>query len=97
MRFRNVLLVVFPILLAMALFFTDVDKGATTATWFLGLGTYVLAVAMAHLSRKGLFDYIDMQEYAKKASETPLGSAIVFLGVCVVLYGLLGVFGRAFA
>lgn len=96
MRFRNVLLVVFPILLAAALFFTDVDKGVTTATWFLGLGTYVLAVAMAHISRKGLFDYIDMQEYAKKASETPLGSAIVFLGVCVVLVGLLGVFGRAF-
>lgn len=95
MRFRNVLLVLFPILLTLALFFTDVDKGATTAIWFLGMGTGVIAVALAHLSRKGLFDYIDMQEYAKKASETPLGSAIVFLGVCVVLYGLLGLFTRS--
>jgi hypothetical protein len=73
---------------------TDVDNGASTAIWFLSAGTLIIAVALTHISRRGLFDYIDMEEYAKKASETPLGSAIVFLGICVVTNGLLGLFSH---
>lgn len=94
MRFRNIFLGLGTLLVAFALFMTDVDRGASTAIWFLGAASGIIAVALAHLSRKGLFDYIDMQEYAKKAAETPLGSAIVFLGVCVVVNALIGLFGH---
>lgn len=79
------------ILFVAGMFYTDVDGGTSTAIWLLGAASGIIAVALTHLSRKGLFDYLDLQEYARKASETPLGSAIVFLGVCIVMHGLLSV------
>lgn len=94
MRFRTIFLGLGTLLVALALFMTDVDKGASTAIWFLGAASGIIVVALAHISRKGLFDYLDMGEYARKAAETPLGSSIVFLGVCLVIHGLLGLFGH---
>lgn len=94
MRFRNIFLGFGTALVMIALFMTDVDKGASTAIWVLGAVSGIIAVALAHLSRRALLDYLDLEEYAKKASETPLGSAIVFLGVCVVTHGLIGLFGH---
>lgn len=94
MRFRNIFLLIgVPIVMA-ALLFTDVDKGASTAIWLLGLSTGIIAAAFAHIARKGLFDYIDMGEFANKAKETSLGSSIVFLGMCIVIAALLGIFGK---
>ena len=78
-----------------ALLLTDPDKGLATGMLVLGLLTPLLAVAFAHLARRGLFDYLDMQAVAKKATEAPTGAGLVWLGVCVVIFGLLMLFGRS--
>jgi len=61
---------------------------------FIGaLASPVIAVWFAHLARKALFDYIDMATLHKKAKETATGAALTFVGICIVIYGLLGLFG----
>lgn len=95
MRFRYWFMGLGSLWVLMALFFTDPDKGVATGMLLLGLVTPLLAVVFAHLSRRGLFDYINLQEYAEKGKETSIGAAIVFLGACIVLNGLLGIFNRA--
>ena len=46
----------------------------------------VLAVAgISHIIRRILFPSIDLKEFAREALNHPLSSAIVFLGVCIVL------------
>lgn len=46
----------------------------------------VLAIAgISHIVRRILFPNIDLQEFAREALNHPLASAIVFLGVCIIL------------
>jgi hypothetical protein len=78
-----------------ALLLTDPDNGLMTGMLMLALVTPVLAVAFAHLGRRGLFDYLDMQKVAERAQDGPTGAGLVFLGVCVVIFGLLGLFGKS--
>jgi len=94
MRFRNILLIIGSLIGICGLILTDPDKGISTAVWLLSAWSGIVVVALAHISRKGLFDYIDLQKYAKKASETSLGSSNVFLGVCIVLSAALMMFGH---
>jgi len=74
-----------------ALLLTDPDKGLMTGMLVLALVTPALAVAFAHLARRGLFDYLDMEKLANEANE----KGLVFLGVCIVIAALLGLFGRS--
>lgn len=78
-----------------SLLLTDPDKGLMTGMLALALVTPVLAVAFAHLARKGLFDYLDLQKVAENAGHAPVGSGLVFLGVCIVIAALLSLFGRS--
>ena len=46
----------------------------------------VLAIAaLSHLTRRVLFPKLDLQKIAVKALEHPIGAAIVFFGICLVL------------
>lgn len=94
MRFRNILLIIGSLIGILGLVLTDPDKGISTAVWLLSAWSGVVVVALAHISRKGLFDYIDLQEYAKKAAETSQGASNIFLGVCIVLASALIMFGH---
>jgi hypothetical protein len=94
MRFRNWLLLVGTLIVMLALYLTDPDKGVSTVIWLVGGSTGLVAVAMTHLVRKGLFDYLDMKTLMDKAMLEPTGAGLVFVGVCLVIFGLLGVFGR---
>lgn len=94
MRFRTVLIVLVPLLVVAGLLLTDPEKGLTTGMFLMALNVGFLAVAAAHVSRKGLFDYLDMEKLAEDAKTQP-GRGLVFLGVCIVLAALLGLFGRA--
>lgn len=94
MRFRNWLLLVGTLIVMLSLYLTDPDKGVSTVIWLVGASTGLVAVAMAHLVRKGLFDYLDMKTLMEKAMLEPTGAGLVFVGVCIVIFGLLGVFGR---
>lgn len=95
MRFRNVFIGLGSLVVLAALLASDPENGLLTGMLVLGLVTPVLAVAFAHLARKALFDYLDMGEYADKAKESPTGAGLVFLGICLVIYGLLGLFGKS--
>jgi len=56
--------------------------------------TPVLAVTFAFIARKALLDYTDVEAIYKKAKETATGAGLVFLGICVLMFGLLGLFGN---
>ncbi|HDR9163607.1 TPA: hypothetical protein QDB28_004011 [Burkholderia vietnamiensis] len=45
--------------------------------------------AASHLLRKVLFPYVDLRELVAHASCTPLGSAVVFLSVMIVLSSIM--------
>ena len=93
-RFRNIFLVLGSIAILAYLYVTDPNPGYGRTIVFLGsLATPVIAVFFAHLARKALFDYLDMGQLYKKAKETATGSGLVFLGICIVVFGLLGLFG----
>jgi hypothetical protein len=55
-------------------------------TAVLSSTSIVLTVAgISHIIRRILFPSIDLKEFAREALRKPLSSAIVFLGVCIVL------------
>lgn len=95
LRHRNYTLVGGSLLVILFLYLTDPNGGAITATFLGQLATPVIAVWFAYLARKALFDYLDMEELYAKAKESTTGSAIVFVGVCLVFFGLLGLFGSS--
>ena len=95
MRFRYVFMGFGSAAILGALLATDPDKGLMTGMLVMALATPVLAVAFAHLARRGLFDYLDLQKVAENAGHAPVGSGLVFLGVCIVIAALLGLFGRS--
>lgn len=85
-------LYVLPLVALAYLFYTDPDRGLSTRDMLTGLFVGGVAVTCAHVLRKILFDYIKMENLARKAFEHPIGAAIIFLSICIVLYGLLAVF-----
>lgn len=46
-------------------------------------------VAVAHVIRRVLFHYLDLEEYAAKAFASPLGAGLVFLAVCVLFSAIV--------
>lgn len=93
LRFRHLLLIGGSILSVFLLYYTDPEHGSITSIALMQIVTSIIAVWFAHLSRKALFDYIDMNVLYKKAKETATGAGLTFLGVCIVILGLLGLFG----
>jgi hypothetical protein len=93
MRFRNLFLAGGSALTLGVLLFSDPNGGALTASTLIQLATAVIAVGFAHLARRALFDYLNLEVLYQKAKESATGAGLVFLGVCVVLFGLLGLFG----
>lgn len=82
-----------------ALYFTDPDHGIGTGMILLGLVTPIMAVAFAHWARKALFDYpeSDMRRLFAEAKKSPTGAGLALLAIALVLFGLLGLFGKAHA
>ncbi len=93
-RFRNVFLVLGSVAIVAYMYISDPNPGyGRTLVFLASLATPVVAVLFAHFARKALFDYLDMGQLYRKAKETATGSGLVFLGVCIVVFGLLGLFG----
>jgi len=93
LRKRTVILIGGSALVIGSLLLTDPDNGAMTMAFLQQLVTPIIAVWFAYVARKALFDYLDMEELFIKAKETAVGSAITFLAICIVFFGLLGLFG----
>lgn len=95
MRKRNYVLVGGSFLVILFLYLTDPNDGALTLSFIQQLVTPIVAVWFAYLARTALFDYIDMQELYEKSKKSTIGAAIVFVGLCLVLFGLFGLFGSS--
>lgn len=80
-------------LVLLYLYLTDPNNGALLPAFMGQLATPVLAVWFAFLMRKVLLDYVNVEELYSKLKETSVGSGIGFLGVCLVMFALLGLFG----
>lgn len=102
MRFRNVFLGIGSLLTVFVLLLSDPDGGLVqnlpygsgTVSLLISLVISILYIGLLHLARKGLFDYIDLSVYFKKALEQPVGAglalvaiAISMLAVSVVILG----------
>lgn len=94
LRPRNYTLVGGTLLVMLFLFWSDPNGGAITTTLAAQFATPVIAVWFAHLARKALFDYIDLHEIYIEAKKSAIGAAIVFAGMCAVIFALLGLFGN---
>lgn len=92
-RFRNLFMVGGTFIILVYLYISDPNGGDLTLPFIAKLATPVIAVWFAHLARKALFDYADMYQLVKKARETATGAGLAFLGLCIVIFGLLSLFG----
>ncbi|GGY07014.1 hypothetical protein [Paludibacterium paludis] len=52
-------------------------------------GCALFATAMAHLIRRLLFHRLDLQHFALRAFEHPVGAGLVVLGLCMVIQALM--------
>jgi hypothetical protein len=92
-NFRNLALVALTLGLLGVKFVTDPTAGAVTYEFLIYLTTPILVVLAGHWLRKLLFPYVDMGELYEVAKESAIGSAITFLGMCLFVMAIYGLFG----
>lgn len=96
LRFRHVYMGIGSLLVILILMLTDPDNaivaklpfGAGTTASLIILLTSFLYVTVLHLSRKALIDYIDLQEFFKKALLTPEGAGKALIGVGLMMIAI---------
>lgn len=89
MRFRNVFVGLGSILTIILLIMSDPDGGfiqklpfgAGTLSVIIILASSILYIGLLHVARKGLFDYLDLEVYFKKALQTPEGSGMALISI----------------
>lgn len=96
-RFRHIFIGGGAVAVLAALRLTDPDEGLSTGMLLLSVASGLIAVAFAHLARKALHDYpeADARKLFAKAGEHPIGAGLALVALAIVLFGLLGLFGRA--
>lgn len=92
-NFRNVSLVLLTIILIYIKYITDPTDGAVTKEFLIYVTTPILVVLCGHWLRKLLFPYVDMGDLYDKAKESAVGSAIAFVGMCLFVMAIYGLFG----
>ena len=92
-RHRNIFMIGGSLVIMLYLYLSDPNNGQLTLPFLAKLGTPIIAVWFAHLARKALFDYIDLESLVKKSKETATGAGLTFIGMCIVIFGLLSLFG----
>lgn len=105
-NFSDYFLIIGLIVATVVLFGTDPDAGLIQLTFGAGvvaklssLPATIFGVAALWISRRALFDYLNLKELAEKAKESPTGAGLVTLSVAltcialsVVIVGLAGYF-----
>ena len=70
-------------LLMCALFWPDLVENLIIFKYVAG---FLIGVGViTHITRRILFPYINLTEYAKTSLQNPIAAAIVFFGVCVII------------
>ncbi len=93
MRFRTIYMVIGSLLTLAVLFLSDPDSqlitsipyAASTLTILIVLMSSILYVALLHLSRRALMDYLDLSKYFAKALQTSEGSGLAIIGVGLIM------------
>lgn len=88
-RFRYLFMGLFGALALLLLFVTDPDSKLVTAlpiaagfvATIVLLVSAVLYVTLLHLSRRAMFDYVDLSVFFTKAMETSTGAGLALIGV----------------
>lgn len=96
MRFRYVYMGIGSILVMLLAIVSDPDTGfiqnlsigVSLLTTIVILSKMILYVAMMHLSRKALVDYIDLEDYFKKALETSQGASGALIAVAILMLAI---------
>lgn len=96
MRFRNVFIGIGSLLTIIVLLLSDPDGGfvqnlpfgSGTLSVLIILVSSILYVGLLHLARKGLIDYIDLEQFFKKAFQTPEGSGLAIIGVGLIMISI---------
>ena len=96
MRFRNVFLGIGSLLVVAVLLLSDPDSGliqnlpfgAGTLSILIILVSSNLYIGLLHLARKALVDYIDLEQYFKKALMTPEGSGMALIAVSIMMLAI---------
>ena len=89
MRFRSIFLGLGSALVVTVLLLSDPDSGfvknlpfgAGTLSFLIILVSSILYIGVLHLGRRALFDYIDLEEYFKKAKLSPEGAGYALIAV----------------
>ena len=100
MRFRFVSMVLGTLaLLAMALLsdptvgkYLSLPFGGQTMLILKAVSVFGVSCFVIHVSRKTLFDYVDLSKYIEKAAETPLSAALLVVGVGIFMLSVSQVF-----
>ena len=99
-RFRHVYMAFFSVLVILATFLVDPDNGfiqnlpigAGTLAALLVMVRAVIYVTLLHVSRKALFDYLDLEVLFKEAVEkgnVAAANAIIGVAIAMVAIALL--------
>ena len=95
-RFRHVFIGLGTAAVVAGLFYTDPEHGAVTVAFLQQFVTPIIALGIAHLARKALFDYpeADGRTLFQKARESSVGAGLALVALAMVLSALLSLFGR---
>jgi hypothetical protein len=91
-RYRNAWLAVLAGLVLLELVITDPDKGLSTVMLLQALTVPILALVVAHVARKVLFNTVDLSALIAQASKTSEGAGRVVLAVSIVLAVMMMIF-----
>lgn len=69
-------------------FIQDMPFGAGTIVMLTGLLKSILFGGILHLSRRGLFDYIDFSALISKAAQTPEGAGSAAIAVAIAMIAI---------
>lgn len=101
MRFRNVFMAIGGSLVVSVMLLTDPDGGllsklhfgsSTLSTLIIALMA-ILYISLLHIGRKGLLDYIDLEEIYKRCMLTPqsaglfaIAVGLIHISIAIVIY-----------
>ena len=96
MRFRHLFLALGSFLVVNLLLLSDPDNGVIqnlpfgsgTVSTLIILLTSILYIGLLHLGRKSLMDYIDLEQYFKKALSSSEGSGLAIIGVGAMMIAI---------
>lgn len=96
LRFRTVFLGIGSLLVWALIFLSDPSSGfisqlpfgSSTLKTILNLVDSLLYIGLLHLARKALVDYIDLEDYFKKALESSQGSGLALIAVGLVMVSI---------